>query len=62
MRSCGSSSTCHLTRANGDRFRDMVLSRGNTVELAKLYKDWRGGDPNTDAMKRDRGLETPTGK
>ncbi|MEO7149078.1 MAG: peptidyl-dipeptidase Dcp [Rhodanobacteraceae bacterium] len=46
-----------LTRANGDRFRDMVLSRGNTEDLAKLYKDWRGRDPNTDAMKKDRGLE-----
>ncbi len=39
----------------------MILSRGNTVELAKLYKDWRGRDPNTDAMKKHRGLE-PQGK
>lgn len=46
-----------LTRANGDRFRDMILSRGNTVELAKLYRDWRGRDPSIDAMKKDRGLE-----
>jgi len=48
-----------LTRANGDRFRQMVLSRGNTEDLAQMYKDWRGRDPNIDAMKKDRGLETP---
>ena len=46
-----------LTRANGDKFRAMILSRGNTVELAKLYKDWRGRDPNVKAMLKDRGLE-----
>jgi len=48
-----------LTRANGDRFRNMVLSRGNTEDLAKMYADWRGRAPNIDAMKKDRGLEPP---
>ncbi|HEX5352896.1 MAG TPA: M3 family metallopeptidase [Rhodanobacteraceae bacterium] len=48
-----------LTRANGDRFRKMILSRGNTVDLARLYKAWRGRAPNTDAMKKDRGLAKP---
>jgi peptidyl-dipeptidase Dcp len=48
-----------LTRANGDRFRQMVLSRGNTEDLAKMYADWRGRAPNIDAMKKDRGLEPP---
>jgi peptidyl-dipeptidase Dcp len=47
-----------LTRANGDRFRQMVLSRGNTEDLAKMYADWRGRAPNIDAMKKDRGLES----
>ena len=47
-----------LTRANGDRFRNMVLSRGNTEDLAKMYADWRGRAPNIDAMKKDRGLES----
>jgi peptidyl-dipeptidase Dcp len=46
-----------LTRANGDRFRQMVLSRGNTEDLAKMYAAWRGRAPNIDAMKKDRGLE-----
>jgi peptidyl-dipeptidase Dcp len=46
-----------LTRANGDRFRQMVLSRGNTQDLAKMYEAWRGAPPNTKAMLKYRGLE-----
>ena len=45
-----------LTRANGDRFRKMVLSRGNTEDLSTLYADWRGRAPKIDAMIEDRGL------
>jgi len=45
-----------LTRANGDRFRSMVLSRGNTEDLTKLYSDFRGRPPQIGAMLRDRGL------
>jgi peptidyl-dipeptidase Dcp len=33
-----------LTRANGQRFRDMVLSRGNTLDLADMYRSWAGHD------------------
>jgi peptidyl-dipeptidase Dcp len=46
-----------LTRANGDRFRQMVLSRGNTEDLARMYEHWRGAPPNTKAMLKYRGLE-----
>jgi peptidyl-dipeptidase Dcp len=46
-----------LTRANGDRFRKMVLSRGNTEDLTKMYEAWRGGPPNSKAMLKYRGLE-----
>jgi peptidyl-dipeptidase Dcp len=46
-----------LTRANGDRFRQMVLSRGNTEDLAKMYANWRGSVPHVDAMMKYRGLE-----
>ena len=35
-----------LSRANGQRFRDMVLSRGNTQDLAEMYKNWAGHDPS----------------
>jgi peptidyl-dipeptidase Dcp len=45
-----------LTRANGDRFRRMVLSRGNTEDLAKLYAAWRGRDPSVEPMMKYRGL------
>ncbi len=47
-----------LTRANGDRFRQMVLSRGNTEDLAKMYANWRGSVPHVDAMMKYRGLDT----
>jgi peptidyl-dipeptidase Dcp len=46
-----------LTRANGDRFRSMVLSRGNTEDLAKMYAAWLGGDPKIEPMLKYRGLE-----
>jgi len=46
-----------LTRANGDRFRQMVLSRGDTEDLEKMYENWRGGPPNTKAMLKYRGLD-----
>ena len=51
-----------LTRANGDRFRKMVLSRGNTEDLAKLYSDWLGAEPSTGPMLKDRGLVEDSGK
>ena len=45
-----------LTRENGQRFRDMVLSRGNTQDLEKMYKAWRGSDPKIEPMLKARGL------
>jgi len=45
-----------MTRANGDRFRQMVLSRGNTEELGKMYAAWFGGEPTIEPMLKDRGL------
>jgi peptidyl-dipeptidase Dcp len=51
-----------LTRANGDRFRRMVLSRGNTEDLDKLYSTWLGAEPTTKPLLKFRGLapEEPT--
>jgi peptidyl-dipeptidase Dcp len=46
-----------LTRANGDRFRKMVLSKGNTEDLETLYVDWRGKKPTVEPMLKYRGLE-----
>jgi peptidyl-dipeptidase Dcp len=45
-----------LTRANGDRFREMVLSRGNTEDLEKMYVAWRGAQPSIEPMLKYRGL------
>ena len=45
-----------LSRANGDRFRRMILSRGNTQDLATIYQAWRGKPPTIDAMMKYRGL------
>ena len=51
-----------LNRANGDRFREMVLSRGNTQDLEQLYEAWRGKKPSIEPMLKYRGLETTGGK
>jgi peptidyl-dipeptidase Dcp len=45
-----------LTRANGDRFRAMILSRGNTEDLAAMYRAFRGRDPEIGPMLKARGL------
>ena len=46
-----------LTRENGQRLRDMILSRGNTLPLEEMYKDWRGSDPKIEPMLKARGLQ-----
>ena len=45
-----------LTRANGDRFRAMILSRGNTEDLATMYRAFRGRDPKIEPLLKTRGL------
>lgn len=45
-----------LTPENGQRFREAILSRGNSSDLAQLYRDWRGHDPRSEPMLRNRGL------
>jgi len=45
-----------LTRANGDRLRQLILSRGNTQDVAAMYAEWRGKPPSIDAMMKYRGL------
>lgn len=46
-----------LTRENGKTFRDKVLSRGNSEELAKMYKAFRGKDPSVEPLLEFRGLK-----
>ncbi|MBB2149260.1 M3 family metallopeptidase [Pedobacter gandavensis] len=45
-----------LTRANGQRFRDMILSRGNTEDLGKMFYNFRGHQPDIKPMLAKRGL------
>jgi peptidyl-dipeptidase Dcp len=45
-----------LTRANGQRFRDMVLSRGGSEPLAAMYRAFRGRDPIVEPLLEERGL------
>ncbi|MBO9873343.1 MULTISPECIES: peptidyl-dipeptidase Dcp [Xanthomonas] len=46
-----------LSRKNGDIFRAKILSRGNTVDLATLYRDFRGKDPSVEPLLENRGLK-----
>jgi peptidyl-dipeptidase Dcp len=48
-----------LTRENGQRYRDMILSRGGTEDAGAMYRAFRGRDPNVQALLEERGL---TGK
>ena len=45
-----------LTRENGQLFREAILSRGNSTDLAELYRNWRGHDPKIEPMLENRGL------
>ncbi|HDR2536793.1 TPA: peptidyl-dipeptidase Dcp [Enterobacter ludwigii] len=45
-----------LTRENGQKFREAILSRGNSSDLAELYRQWRGHDPRIEPMLENRGL------
>ena len=45
-----------LTRENGQKFREAILSRGNSSDLAELYRNWRGHDPKIEPMLENCGL------
>ncbi len=47
-----------LTRANGQRFRDMMLAPGYSAEPMALYEAFRGRAPTVDALSRNRGLDS----
>ena len=49
-----------LTRANGQRFREMILSRGGSQDAATLYKAFRGRDPIVEPLLEQRGLKPVT--
>lgn len=47
-----------LNAQNGQRFREAILSRGNSRELKALYNDWRGHAPYSEPMLVNRGLKS----
>ena len=46
-----------MTRANGQRYRDMILSRGGSDDPAALYRAFRGRDPVVEPLLIERGLK-----
>ncbi len=45
-----------MTRANGQRFRDMILSKGQTEDYGAMFRAFAGRDPDIAPMLRNRGL------
>ena len=45
-----------LTRANGDRFRGELLSRGGSVDSMQLFRNFRGQDASIEPLLKRRGL------
>ncbi|HKV98150.1 MAG TPA: peptidyl-dipeptidase Dcp [Gammaproteobacteria bacterium] len=45
-----------LTRANGQRYRDLILSRGNTENYAHMFRTFYGRDPQIGPMLKYRYL------
>ena len=46
-----------MTRANGQRFRDLILSRGHTEDYGPMFRSFYGKDPDIGPMLKDRGLK-----
>ena len=45
-----------LNRKNGQRYRDMILSRGNTEDYGTMFRAFRGRDPDIRPMEVNKGL------
>jgi peptidyl-dipeptidase Dcp len=50
-----------LTRANGDRLREMVLSRGRSADPQTMFRDFYGGPPDIGPLLEYRGLQLASG-
>jgi peptidyl-dipeptidase Dcp len=51
-----------LTRENGQRYRDTVLSRGHTMDYSEMFRALTGRDPEIAPMLKFRGLVQPKPK
>ncbi len=45
-----------LTRANGDHFRDTLLSRGGSLNSMQMFRNFRGQDATIEPLLKRRGL------
>jgi peptidyl-dipeptidase Dcp len=45
-----------LTRQNGQRLRDMILSRGHTLDYGPMFRAFYGKDPDIEPMLAQKGL------
>jgi peptidyl-dipeptidase Dcp len=48
-----------MTRANGQRFRDLILSKGHTMDYGPMFRSFYGKDPEIGPMLEHRGLVPP---
>jgi len=48
-----------MTRQNGRRFRDLILSRGRTLDYGPMFRAFYGKDPDIGPMLEHRGLAGP---
>ena len=48
-----------MTRANGTKFRELILSRGGMEDPAEMYRAFRGRDPKVEPLLIERGLKEP---
>jgi peptidyl-dipeptidase Dcp len=46
-----------LTRANGDRLRELVLSRGRSADPQTMFRNFYGGPPDIEPLLEYRGLK-----
>ena len=49
-----------MTRANGQRIRDLVLSRGHTEDYSVMFRALTGHDPQVAPLLRKHGLDPKT--
>jgi len=50
-----------LQSEDGDRFREMLLSRGGSADALDLFKNFVGRDPYIEPLLKRRGLDRPPG-
>jgi peptidyl-dipeptidase Dcp len=49
-----------MTRANGQRFRDLVLSKGHSQDYSVMFRNMTGHDPELSPLLKSRGLAPGT--